>query len=98
MKRGLVLTSASVAVAFFLASSSFAASAPSGLAWDSVSKLAMTTDPSSLQPGSFDDDYSAAASAQPPAQGGGGLFAHFKQQIAMAQSAEQMMQSGMAQK
>jgi hypothetical protein len=98
MKRGLVLISTLVAVAFFLASSPFAAAAPSGLAWDSVTRLAMNTDPSALQPGSFDDDYSAAASAQPPAQGGGGLFAHFKQQIAMAQSAEQMMQSGMAQK
>jgi hypothetical protein len=98
MKRGLVLTSACVAVAFFLASSSFAAAAPSGLAWDSVSKLAMTTDPSSLQPGSFDDDYSAAASAQPPAQGGGGLFSHLAQSIAMAQNAQQLMQSGMAAK
>ncbi|MFY9740200.1 MAG: hypothetical protein WAK11_14290 [Candidatus Cybelea sp.] len=98
MKRGLVLTSALVAVALFLGSSLFAAAAPSGLAWDSVSKLAMTADPSSLQPGSFDDDYSAAASAQPPAQTGGGLFAHFKQQIAMAQNAQQMMQSGMAEK
>jgi hypothetical protein len=58
----------------------------------------MTTDPSALQPGSFEDDYSAAASAQPPAQGGGGLLGHFKQQIAMAQNAQQMMQSGMAEK
>jgi hypothetical protein len=98
MKRGLVLTSALVAVALFLGSSPFAAAAPSGLAWDSVSKLAMTTDPSALQPGSFEDDYSAAASAQPPAQGGGGLLGHFKQQIAMAQSAQQMMQTGMAEK
>jgi hypothetical protein len=98
MKRGLVLISALVAVAFFLASSPFAAAAPNGLAWDSVSKLAMTTDPSALQPGSFDDDYSAAASAQPPAQGGGGLFGHFTQQIAAAQSAQQLMQSGMAEK
>ena len=98
MKRGLVLTSALVAVALFLGSSPFAATAASGLAWDSVSKLAMTADPSSLQPGSFDDDYSAAASAPPPAQGGGGLFGHFKQQIAMAQSAQQMMQTGLAEK
>jgi hypothetical protein len=98
MKRGLVLTSALVAVALFLGSSPFAGAAPSGLAWDSVSKLAMTTDPSSLQPGSFDDDYSAAASAQPPAPGGGGLFGQFKQSIANAQSAAQMMQTGMAQK
>lgn len=98
MKRGLVLISTLVTVAFFLASSPFAAAAPSGLAWDSVSKLAMTTDPSSLQPGSFEDDYSAAASAQPPAQGGGGLLGHFKQQIAMAQNAQQLMQRGMAQK
>jgi hypothetical protein len=98
MKRGLVLISAFVAVAFFLGSSLFAAAAPSGLAWDSVSKLAMTTDPSSLQPGSFEDDYSAAASAQPPSQGGGGLFGHFTQSIAMAQNAQQLMQSGMAEK
>ena len=98
MKRGLVLTRLSTLVAFALVSSPFAAAGPSGLAWDSVSKLAMTTDPSSLQPGSFDDDYSAASSAQPPAQGGGGLLGHFRQQIAMAQNAQQLMQSGMAEK
>ena len=98
MKIGVVLTSAIAAVALFAASSPFATAAPSGLAWDSVSKLAMNTDPSSLQPGSFDDDYSAAAAAQPPAPGGGGLFGQFKQSIANAQSAAQMMQTGMAQK
>jgi hypothetical protein len=98
MKRGLVLISTLVAVAFFLASSPFAAAAPSGLAWDSVSKLSMSTDPSSLQPGSFDDDYSTAATAQPPTQRGGGLFAQIKQSIATVQNAAQMMQTGMAQK
>jgi hypothetical protein len=98
MKTGLALTSTVVAVALFAASSPFAAAAPNGLAWDSVSKLAMSTDPSSLQPGSFDDDYSAASSAQPPASGGGGLFGQLKQSIANAQSAAQMMQTGMAQK
>jgi hypothetical protein len=98
MKPGLALA-AVVAVALFAASSPFAAAAPSGLAWDSVSKLAMGSDPSSLQPGSFDDDYSAAASAQPPAPGGGGgLFGQLKQGLANAQSAQQMMQTGMAQK
>jgi hypothetical protein len=98
MKIGVALTSTVVAVGLFAASSPFAAAAPNGLAWDSVSKLAMNTDPSSLQPGSFDDDYSAAAAAQPPAPGGGGLFGQFKQGIANAQSAAQMMQTGMAQK
>ena len=98
MKRGLVLTSALVAVALFFASSLFAAAAPSGLAWDSVTKLAMTADPSSLQPGSFDDDYSAAASAQPPAQGGRRALRPNQAEIAMAQNAQQMMQTGMAEK
>ncbi len=98
MKPVLTLTSTLVAVALFAASSPFAVAAPSGLAWDSVSKLAMSTDPSSLQPGSFEDDYSAASSSQPPAQGGGGLFGQFKQGIANAQNAAQMMQTGMAQK
>ncbi|MGC9991264.1 MAG: hypothetical protein ABSD52_02540 [Candidatus Cybelea sp.] len=98
MKIGVALTSTVAAVALFAASSPFAAAAPSGLAWDSVSKLAMNTDPSTLQPGSFDDDYSAAASAQPPASGGGGLFGQLRQSISNAQSAAQMMQTGMAQK
>jgi hypothetical protein len=98
MKSRLALTSTFVAVALFTASSPFAAAAPSGLAWDSVSKLAMGTDPSSLQPGSFDDDYSAAASAQAPAPKGGGLFGQLKQSIAMAQNAGQMIQTGMAEK
>lgn len=99
MKRSLVLISAVVAVALFAVSSLFAAAGPAGLAWDSVSKMAVTTDPSSLQPGSFDDDYAAASSVQPPAQGGGGgLFGGLKQSLGMAENAQQMMQTGMAQR
>jgi hypothetical protein len=68
-----------------------ASTAPAGLAWDSVTKIAMNADQSSLQPGSFDDDFTAAA-AQQPGQTGGGIFGKMKQAMAMGQ----MMQTGFA--
>jgi hypothetical protein len=67
------------------------AAAPNGLAWDSVTKIAMNADSSSLQPGSFDDDFTAAA-AQQSGQTGGGIFGKMKQAMAMGQ----MMQTGFA--
>lgn len=57
--------------------------APNGLAWDSVTKLAMNADSSTLQPGSFDADYAAAAAVQAPT----GM-----------QSVQQMMKTGLAQR
>ena len=47
-------------------------SASNGLAWDSVVKLSMNADPSTLQPGDFNADYAAASTTQAPAAGGGG--------------------------
>jgi hypothetical protein len=70
--------------------------ATTGLAWDSVTKIEMSADQSSLQPGSFDSDYAAAAAAQPPASTGGGIFAKVKQAMATGQNMQQMMQTGFA--
>jgi hypothetical protein len=68
-----------------------AAAAPAGLAWDSVTKMSLGADASSLQPGSFDTDYSAAASGAQSA--GGGLFGHMVPAGFMA-----LMQNGMAER
>lgn len=74
-----------------------APASPNGLAWDSVTKIVMNAEPASLQPGSFDADFTAAASVQQPEQGsGGGLFGQMKQAMAMGQSMQQMMQYGFA--
>ncbi len=75
----LVLTLAALPLA--------ASAAPNGLAWDSVTKLAMTADSSTLQPGSFDADYAAAAAVQAPMQ----------PPTAM-QSVQRMMKTGLAQR
>jgi hypothetical protein len=68
-----------------------APAASSGLAWDSVTKMSMGSDASSLQPGSFAADYSAAASAGQSS--GGGPFAHM-----IPAGFMQMMQNGMAER
>jgi hypothetical protein len=75
-----------------------ASAAPNGLAWDSVTKMVMNADASSLQPGDFDADYAAAASVQMPEQNGGGIFAQMHQAMAAGQGVQQMMQNGMAEK
>lgn len=72
--------------------------AGSGLAWDSVSKLVVNADASSLQPGSFDSDFATASAAPPPSTGGGGFLGKYKQMMASAQNVEQMMQSGLAER
>lgn len=70
-----------------LAGSPLTASAvPSGVAWDSVTKLAINVDASTLQPGSFDADYAAAAQA--PAQA----------PVAGIQGLQQMVKTGLAQR
>lgn len=58
-------------LAAFCASPLTALSAPSGLAWDSVTKMAMNADASTLQPGSFSDDF---ATASAPQSQPGGMF------------------------
>jgi hypothetical protein len=88
-------TTSKLALAAALALSAAPAAAPaavSGLAWDSVTKMSIGADPSSLQPGSFDADYAAAASGS-PSSGGGGLFGHMVPGGIMA-----LMQNGMAQR
>jgi hypothetical protein len=88
-----------VAVLLIAAFPLTAPAASTGLAWDSVAKIATNTDPSSLQPGSFEDDFNAAAAVQPPDQGsGGGLFGKMKQAMAMGQAMGQMMKTGFAER
>ncbi|MGA8576513.1 MAG: hypothetical protein WB609_12630 [Candidatus Cybelea sp.] len=71
--------------------------ASNGLAWDAVMKFSMNADPSSLQPGPFDSNFAAAAAVQAPDQGGGGgIFNQMHKAVAMAQAAQQMMQTGTA--
>jgi hypothetical protein len=52
--------------------------AASGLAYDSVSKISMGADASTLQPGDFAADFKAAAEAKQP-QAGGGMFGAIRQ-------------------
>jgi hypothetical protein len=80
----------------FGAGSVAAPASPSGLAWDSVTKIAMNADASSLQPGDFASDFAAAAAVAEPQQGGGGMFGPIKQAMGMGQSMQQMMQTGIA--
>ncbi len=75
-----------------------ASAAPNGLAWDSVTKIAMNADPSTLQPGDFSADFAAASAVQTPQQSGGGFFAQMHQAMATAQSYQQMMQTGIAER
>ncbi|HEX4014941.1 MAG TPA: hypothetical protein VHX17_13780 [Candidatus Cybelea sp.] len=84
---GLVL----IAALAIIASPSSVSAASAGLAWDSVMKLSLGADPSTLQPGAFDADYAAAAAA--PQSSGGGIFGHMVPQGMM-----QMMQSGIAER
>ncbi len=92
------LASAALAGLLGAASPAVAFAAPNGLAWNSVMKLAVGADPSSLQPGSFDDDYAAASATQAPAQSGGGLFGHLKAAMALGQNMQALMQNGLAQR
>lgn len=61
-------------------------------------KMVPNADPTSLQPGDFNSDYAAASAVQMPDQGGGGLFNQMKHAMAQAKSAQQMMQTGIAQR
>jgi hypothetical protein len=89
--------SASFVLSFLLAGAQLdAIASPSGLAWDSVTKIAMNADPATLAPGSFDSDFAAAAAVQQPEQSGGGIFKQIKQAMNEGQSMQQMMQTGMA--
>jgi hypothetical protein len=90
LKRSALYVAAAVSVVLAVTPMA-AVAAPSGLAWDSVTKLAMGADASSLQPGSFADDYAAAsAPAQAPT---GGLFGKM-----MGQNMQAMLHSGDAQR
>lgn len=89
--------SALFVLSFLLAGAPLEAFAsPSGLAWDSVTKIAVNTDPATLAPGSFDSDFAAAAAVQQPEQSGGGIFKQIHQAMSEGQSMQQMMQTGMA--
>lgn len=98
MKRQLLRLTAATVVAFLVAPAVSASGATSGLAWDSVTKMTMSSDGATLEPGSFDDDYATASSVQPPSQSGGGLFGHLKATLAMGQTFQQMMADGFAER
>jgi hypothetical protein len=80
-----------------LAGTPLQAAPTNGLAWDSVTKLALNADPASLAPGAFDTDFAAAAAVQPsePA-GASGLPNQVRQAIGMGQIVQQMMSAGVA--
>jgi hypothetical protein len=68
-----------------------------GWAWDSVTKFEMNADQSSLQPGSFDDDFAKASAVQPEQQEGkGGMFARMQQAMAVGQSMQALISNGIA--
>jgi hypothetical protein len=74
-----------------------APAAPTGLAWDSIVKIAMNADPSSLQPGDFTADFAAASATQVPQPGtGGGVFGQLRATMAAGQTMQQLMQNGTA--
>lgn len=79
-------------LAAFCASPLTALSAPSGLAWDSVTKMAMNADASTLQPGSFSDDFATASAPQKPQ---GGMFGKIMNSIS---SVQDMMHNGLAER
>ncbi len=88
--------SALLVLSFLLASVPREAIASSGLAWDSVTKIAVNADPATLAPGSFDGDFATAAAVQQPEQSGGGIFKQIHQAMSEGQSMQQMMKNGMA--
>jgi hypothetical protein len=89
--------SALLVLAFVLAGAPLEAIAsPSGLAWDSVTKIAVNADRATLAPGSFDSDFATAAAVQQPEQSGGGIFKQIHQAMSEGQSMQQMMKNGMA--
>jgi hypothetical protein len=96
------VTTALFAGCVLIATSPLPASAVAGgLAWDSVTKIAVNGDPSSLQPGNFDEDFAAASAAQMSDQSsgsGGGIFGQMHQAMAMGQAMKQMMQTGIAER
>lgn len=99
MKSLFVRSIALCAVAALASAPAISPAAPSGTAWDSVTKLAMGADPATLQPGSFDDDFAAASSTQMQTpSSGGGFFSHIKQAMQMGQNLGAMMQSGLAER
>lgn len=91
------LTVAALIAASILPTAAPAAAA--GLAYDTVTKFGMNGDAASQQPGDFNADFTAAAAVQTPDQGGGGgFFAKINQAMAMGQTMQQMMKSGLAER
>ncbi len=96
MKHRLFVIAAIAALA--AGSTAGAPAASNGLAWDSVTKVAMGSDQSSLQPGNFDADFATASSVQTQDEGtgGGGIFNKIRQAEAMGKNMAQLMQNGLA--
>lgn len=95
MKRYAVLALAGALAAAFVTPGQAASQA--GLAWDSVTKIAMNADPSALEPGDFSADFAAASTTQLPQPGsGGGLFGPLHAAMSAGKGMQQLMQNGMA--
>src|SRR5690348_5729337 len=72
--------------------------ASGGWAWDSVTKFQINGDQSSLQPGSFNDDFAKASAPQPQQSPppSGGIFSRIQQAMAMGQSMQALVSNGIA--
>ncbi len=87
------------AAAVALAGAPGALAAPTGLAWDAVSKIAMNADAATLSPGDFDQDFAQASNVEPPPDSSsGGFMAKMGQAMAMGRHMQALMQNGFAEK
>jgi len=95
--RRLTTTLILVAAIAVGAAPSAAPAASGGWAWDSVTKFQMNGDQSSLQPGSFADDFAKASAVQPEQQEGkGGIFNKIAQAVNVSQNMQALMNNGIA--
>ncbi len=74
------------------------AAAASGISYDSVTKFAMGSETSGLQPGNFDADFQTASQPQQEQPRRGGLFGGISAAISAATSAMSMFRTGFAER
>ncbi|MFZ1155017.1 MAG: hypothetical protein WAN93_08945, partial [Solirubrobacteraceae bacterium] len=96
MPRTFTVALAALAIVLSVCLAPGANAATSGLAWDSVTKLASTGDAASFQPGSFDSDWATAAAYQPEKAPNQPMMGFLKAALANAQGAMQLMKTGIA--
>jgi hypothetical protein len=93
----IVLATASVAILCSLAPQSARSAAPSGIAYDEITKLIIGSPPP--EPGSFSEDFAAAVDAQKNAAAPGshhGLFGSIMNAMDMAKNAMNVLRTGTA--